>query len=162
MTRKLTVILKVTTVKHWRNSNSPLWQKTLFLNRHFAYIVIIVFAALFGSGLDLFFVKYGFYEFPFRPFPHLFSINIAFTLCVLPFITFLYLVLMKKMNRLERWIVILIISFLAPLGEIISEAWGLFIHSEKWSHYYSVIGYFLYLVFVSKIFFWLSEKTLRN
>lgn len=119
------------------------------------------FAAVLGSLLDLYFVKNGLYEFPLRLFPHLFSINIIFTLCALPLLTLFHLIIMKKINTLERWLVILIISFLAPLGEMISERCSLFIHSERWNHSYSFIGYFIYLIIAWNLFQWLSEKSLH-
>ncbi|WP_407657969.1 CBO0543 family protein [Lederbergia citri] len=142
----------------WKNLNSQQWQRILSLNRYNAYFIIIIFAILIGSSLDLYFVKNNYYEFPIRPFPNTFSINIGFTLCILPAVTWLYLFIMKKINRLERFIVIIMICFLVPIGEQVSEHLGLFLHSEKWKHSYSSIGYFLYLIIVWKIFQWMYKK----
>lgn len=145
-------------MKPWKSLNSPRWQKILSLNRFNPYFFTILLAILIGTLLDLYFVNNNYYEFPIRPFPNIFSINIGFTLCILPVATLLYLFIMKKINRLEKFIVILIICFLVPLGEHVSEHLGLFLHNEKWNHSYSFIGYFLFLIIVWKIFQWMDKK----
>ena len=139
-------------MKHWKNSNSRQWQKILFSNRRIPYFVTIATAALLGTFLDFFYVSNGYYEFPIRPFPNIFSINIAFTFCILPMLTWLYLLSMMKINKLERFIVILMICFIVPIGEMISEELGLFRHGDSWNHSISFIGYFLYLIIIWKLF----------
>ncbi|MCR2820947.1 CBO0543 family protein [Lederbergia panacisoli] len=142
----------MTIVKHWKSSNSRQWRKLSYLNRHSPYFVTIAIAALLGTFLDFYYVSNGYYEFPIRPFPEVFSVNIGFTFFILPFMTWLYLLLMKKINKIERLIVILMICFLVPLGEMISEKFGFFSHANTWNHSSSFIGYFLYLIIIWKLF----------
>jgi hypothetical protein len=111
-----------------------------------------MFAMLLGTYLDLYFVGKNLYEFPVRPFPKLFSINIAFTLVILPLLTCIYLYIADKMTRLGRFVFTFFLSALVPFVEKLSVHLGLLNHSEHWSNYYSFIGYFIYLVVTWRIF----------
>ncbi|WP_304625746.1 CBO0543 family protein [Sporosarcina sp. JAI121] len=75
---------KVNIVKHLKNSRLPLSRKRRFSRNAFLYLPSVLLASLLGTYLDLYFVGKRLYEFPVRPFAEIFSINIAFTLIVLP------------------------------------------------------------------------------
>ncbi|KAB7705629.1 hypothetical protein F9802_13950 [Bacillus aerolatus] len=146
------------TVKHLKNSNLPQWPRRRFLFNIASYFPAILLASWLGTYLDLYFVGEKFYEFPLRPFPGVFSINIAFTLLGLPFLTWAFLFLMNKMDRWKRWMFILLLSLAFPAVEKLSEQWGAFRHSDKWSHSYSLCGYFLFLVIVWQVFKWTNRR----
>nr|WP_283247409.1 CBO0543 family protein [Lederbergia citrea] len=128
-----------------------------FLVSKLSYITTILFASLFGTYLDLYLVGKNIYEFPIRPFPTIFSINIAFTMAGLPFLTWMFLFVMNRINRWKRLVLIFTLSIICPAIEKMSEHFGLFFHSEKWSHSYSFFGYFLFLIIVWSVFKWCNR-----
>lgn len=107
---------------------------------------------LIGTYLDLYFVGRKMYEFPLRPFPNIFTINIAFTLFILPCSTILFLMLMRKMNFLNRLVFTLCLSLIAITVENVVEQWGFFRHSSSWNHYYSFTGYLIYFYLIWTLF----------
>ncbi|WP_449622470.1 CBO0543 family protein [Robertmurraya sp. Marseille-Q9965] len=119
---------------------------------------VVLFATLIGTYLDLFFVGRGLYSFPNRPFPTIFSVNIAFTLIVLPLIVLLFLYICDKLTKRNTFIFILLIGLLASVLERIAEDLGLFIHSSSWNHIYSCVGYSLFMWFVYAFYQWMKKS----
>lgn len=143
-------------MKPLKNLNSqPLPKKQSFFKNQL--VTIYLLACVIGTYLDLYFVGKGFYSFPSRLFPDTFNINIVFTLGILPLFTFLLILAMKKMSPFTRWSFILVTSIIIAFIEVISERFGVFIHTEQWKHYYSLIGYFIYIVFMWNFYKW-QEK----
>ncbi len=117
-----------------------------------------VLASLLGTYFDLYFVGKGLYQFPHRLLPEIFSINIIFTLIVLPLLTMVFLYCLSQVNRWRRAGIILFVSLLMPISEKLSERLGVFVHSDKWMHLYSFFGYLLFLTIISEIYFWLKKR----
>ncbi|MEH7106752.1 MULTISPECIES: CBO0543 family protein [Bacillaceae] len=136
------------TVKHLNGSKLPqLPKKRLtFWNKN--YVVCAIIATFIATYLDHYFVTKGIYEFPFRPFPELFSFNIGFTGIILPLFIIVFLHILSQVNNWGKAGIILLISLLVPIFEKLSEEFGLFIHSENWQHSYSIYGYLLFLMFI--------------
>ncbi len=141
-------------MRHLKNSNSLQSPKRRFSRNVSIYLPAIVVASLLGTYLDLVFVGIDMYEFPIRPFPDVFSINIAFTLLILPFFTWLFLFIAAKMSKWGRLVFILLLSILASAMEKMAVRWGFFYHTDQWDHSYSFVGYFIFLVLIGKIFKW--------
>lgn len=134
-------------MKHLESSSSPLLPKRQSSRN--SYVPTVIFASLLGTYAELFFVGKGYYEFSVRPFPYIFSINILFTLIVLPLFTWVFLYLANKMvSGWERLVFMIFLSLLASIAERVAVRLGLLATSEQWSHYYSFFGYFLFLVLV--------------
>ncbi len=120
----------------------------------YTYLPVMIFSSLVGTYADLIMVKQQFYTFPVRPFPHLFEINVAFTLLLLPIGTGLFIFLMERVGNALRTLLMLVLGLLMPLVEQFAEDMGWFVHTPEWSHSYSFIGYifFLYLIWKSHLF----------
>ncbi|MEH7119312.1 CBO0543 family protein [Neobacillus vireti] len=118
----------------------------------------MVLASLLGTYCDLYFVGKQFYQYPFRPFPDIFSINIAFTLILLPIMTLMVLRSIAQLSNGGKAGVILLISLLMPILERLTELLGLFTHSEDWKHLYSFFGYGLFLTIVMLFHEWMRKK----
>lgn len=119
-----------------------------------AYVSTILFATLIGTYLELYFVGKEFYDFPKRPFPEVFSINISFTIIGLPLFVFLFLYLAEKVTPFIRVLLIITISLFAPAIEMQAELLVFFHHNESWNHFYSFFGYFLFLIIVWRFYQW--------
>ncbi|WP_425445446.1 CBO0543 family protein [Virgibacillus ndiopensis] len=146
------------TVTRWRGSNSQSSQKKSFYTKisdKKAILCTILFSTLIGTYLDLIMVGNGLYSFPNRPFPTIFSINILFTFVILPVLTVSIIYLFKKLTTLLRLGFVLIIFFLLPFIEHLSEFFGVFIHSNDWHHLYSSFGYTFFIVIIWKFYTWL-------
>ncbi|KAA9014613.1 hypothetical protein F4V44_23350 [Niallia endozanthoxylica] len=117
-----------------------------------------MFASLIGTYLDLYFVGKGMYEFPSRPLPELFAINIGFTLVGLPASVILLLYFLSRLNKWGKLTVILLVSLLMAVFEKFAEALGFFQHGEEWKHLYTFIGYFLFLIITAGFFRWLKRE----
>ena len=141
-------------MKRLKGSKSPRLPKQRSLRSGTLYLPAILFASLLGTYLDLYFVEKNFYAFPLRPFPEVFSINIVFTLIVLPLLTWIFLYLVDKMSRLSRLIFILFLSALVPFFEKKSIELGYLYQADQWDPLYSFIGYFLFFVLIWKVFRW--------
>ncbi|MBV7506947.1 hypothetical protein KW850_16920 [Bacillus sp. sid0103] len=115
-------------------------------------------ASLLATYLDLFFVGKHLYQFPKRPLPTIFSINIAFTLVVLPVLVFVFLWVMDQVNKWGKAGLIVFISLLVPIMEKLAEVMGLFKHSENWEHLYSFFGYLLFLTTIYVFYFWIGKR----
>lgn len=141
-------------MKRLKTLSSRQSPKRQFSRNAFLYFPAILFATLLGTYLDLLFVGKKLYEFPIRPFSEIFSINIAFTLIILPILTGVFLYLCDKMPKWNRLVFILFLSVIVPIIEKMSVKWGFFYPKDQWNHIYSFIGYFLFLVLIWKIFEW--------
>lgn len=108
--------------------------------------------------LKMYFVGKGTYMFPHRPLPAIFSINIGFTLVVLPLLVAVFLRMMTQVNPWGRAGIIFFVSLLAPIFEKLAEVGGIFIHSEKWSHLYTFFGYLVFLTVIYWFFHWTKTK----
>jgi len=109
----------------------------------------MVLASLLGTYLDLYFVGKQLYQFPMRPFPEIFSINIAFTLLGLPILVMIFLRCISQVNKWGKAGVILFTSLLMPIFEKLAEVLGLFVHTEGWQHFYTFFGYLLFLTIIT-------------
>ncbi|MCL6574220.1 MAG: hypothetical protein K6T88_21495 [Bacillus sp. (in: Bacteria)] len=99
------------------------------------------------------------YQFPLRPWPEIFSINIAFTLIVLPILVFVYLQIINQVNKWGKIGIILFLSLLMPIFEKSAEQFGWFVHSEEWTHLYSFMGYLLFFLFIYSFYHWMETST---
>ena len=97
-------------VKRWKNSSSLQSPKHRFSRKVILYLPALLVASLVGTYLDLFLVGRRLYTFPMRPLPDVFSINIAFTLFILPVLTWIFLLIIEKMPVWGRPIFILLLS----------------------------------------------------
>jgi len=127
------------------SSLQPLQKKRL----SFSYLACMVLASLLGTYLDLYFVGKQLYQFPKRPFPEIFSINIAFTLLGLPILVMIFLRCISQVNKWGKAGVILFTSLLMPIFEKLAEVLGLFVHTERWQHFYTFFGYLLFLAIIT-------------
>ncbi|WP_052400699.1 CBO0543 family protein [Oceanobacillus jeddahense] len=144
------------TAKQWKKSSLPsLQKKQSFSDRskkRQAYVIAALFSSIVGTYLDLFFVGIEMYHFPMRLFPEIFTVNIAFTLLILPVSIILFLYVADRMLFLPRCIMILTISTAIIFIEKAAEKLGGFIHHPDWNHTYSFFGYMLFLVIVWRVF----------
>jgi hypothetical protein len=118
----------------------------------------MLLASLLGTLLDLYFVGKKFYEFPIRPLPEFFSINIGFTFVVLPIFVLFYLITMNQVNKWGKMGLTLLISFLMPIFEKLAEVCGMFAHTSDWKHLYSFFGYFVFLSILFIFDQWLEKQ----
>ncbi|EKN65290.1 hypothetical protein BABA_20881 [Neobacillus bataviensis LMG 21833] len=109
-------------------------------------------ASLLGTYLDLYFVGKDLYQFPMRPFPEIFSINIAFTLVGLPLLVLIFLRTVSQVNKWGKAGIILFVSLLMPIFEKLAEVLGLFVHADGWQHLYTFFGYLLFLTIITLFF----------
>ncbi|HET7580082.1 MAG TPA: CBO0543 family protein [Bacillales bacterium] len=123
-------------------------------NHRTAVIITVLFAALIGTYLDLIFVGKQMYAFPKRPFPDIFTINIAFTLIILPLCTFIFLEIVKNLRWPSTMVLIVFLGILISVTEHFTENWGLFVHGQAWHHFYSFLGYVLFMGWIYKIYRW--------
>ena len=144
------------TVKHLKGSSSqPLPKKPSGIRR---YMPAMLLASLLGTYLDLYFIGKGMYYFPIRPFSAIFSINILFTLAVLPIFM---IPLLKIMQSLKGWIkgtFVLSISLVMAALEKLAEDMGMFVHSENWHHLYTFLGYSVFIGLISAFHGWINRK----
>ncbi|WP_338036768.1 CBO0543 family protein [Neobacillus thermocopriae] len=145
-------------VRPLNDSKSLLLQKRrlTFLNKN--YVICAVFASLIGTYLDLYFIGKGVYWFPIRPWSNIFSVNLWFTLVILPVFVIVFLHYVTQIHPRGKAGMILFISLLMPIMERLSEMFGWFAHSEKWEHIYSFFGYMLFLSFIYGFYLWLEKE----
>ncbi|HWO75282.1 MAG TPA: CBO0543 family protein [Bacillus sp. (in: firmicutes)] len=149
------------TVKQLKKSSLPFSPKRSYSGKRHnlsAFGSTLLLASLLGTYLDLYFVGKQLYQFPIRPFPEIFSINIAFTLVGLPLFTLLFLYVSNRMTPFKRFLFIFMMSLFVAVFEKQAEALGYFRHSDEWKHYYSCIGYFLYMLLIWRFHTWRSNK----
>jgi hypothetical protein len=142
-------------VRPLKNLSLPPSQKKQFFYKN--ELAILLLASLIGTYLDLYFVGKGYYQFPQRLLPDIFPINIVFTLFILPAFTSFLISIVKNRTWLIRWSIFIITSFIIACIEKLSESYGLFSHSDNWRHYYSLIGYFLYMAFIWNFYKWIRK-----
>ncbi|KXH81921.1 CBO0543 family protein [Sporosarcina sp. HYO08] len=104
--------------------------------------------------MELWFVEKNFYTFSIRPFPEIFSINIAFTLLLIPSITFIYLLVAGKMASWLRLIFTIALCAFVPYAEEQAVQYGFLSLGDQWNSYYSSVGYFIFLVLIWKLYKW--------
>jgi len=115
-------------------------------------------SSILGTFLDLYFVEKRLYEFPMRFLPKVFSINIVFTLVILPVFVVFYLYIMDQLNRWGKAGLILLLSLLMPIFEKLSEVLGFFAHSDDWKHIYTFFGYLVFLRMIYAFHQWLENR----
>ncbi|PEK57934.1 CBO0543 family protein [Bacillus wiedmannii] len=153
--------LQKTTVKHskqlsWQflqRKTSSFEKKSDFL----ALAVTILLSSIIGTCLDAFFVANQMYSFPVRPFSSIFSVNIGFTLFVLPALTVIFIHISKKLSKVSRILFIISIGICASLFEQIAESLGLFVHNTNWNHTYSLFGYMIFHSFIWNVYNWIKK-----
>ncbi|MCM3737189.1 hypothetical protein M3215_15630 [Bacillus cytotoxicus] len=123
-------------------------------NNYKAIVSTIIFSSLIGTYLDLLFVSIQMYDFPARPFPHIFTINIAFTLFILPICTALFVRIMTMLPTYSKIVFIILIGLCMSVSERFAEQLGWFVHGETWRHSYSLFGYMIFLIFIWKFYRW--------
>jgi hypothetical protein len=120
-----------------------------------SYVPAMIFASWMGTYADLIMVNKHLYSFPVRPFPHVFTINIAFTLVLLPVGTAVFLFCAQRISTVLRALLIVALSIVMTFVEPLAERLGLFVHSDEWHHLYTFFGYLVFLSFMWKIHQWL-------
>ncbi|WP_243503726.1 CBO0543 family protein [Cytobacillus oceanisediminis] len=144
------------TVKHLKGSSSqPLPKKPSGIR---TYMPAMLLASLLGTYLDLYFIGKGIYYFPIRPFSAIFSINILFTLAILPIFMIPLLKIMQSLKGWLKGIFVLSISLAMAALEKMAEAMGLFVHAEDWHHLYTFLGYSLFIGLISAFHGWMNGK----
>jgi hypothetical protein len=128
----------------------PFWNKD--------FIPAMILASVIGTFLDHYFVKSQLYEFPFRPFPEFFSVNIIFTFLGLPIFVMVFLHYMTRVNSWGKAGLIIFLSLLMPILEKFAEVCGLFVHSRDWKHIYTFAGYLIFLTTIYLFHQWLEKK----
>jgi hypothetical protein len=117
----------------------------------------MVLAALLGTILDTFLVCMQLYEFPIRPLPGIFSINIFYSFIGLPIFVFIFLCTISQVNKWGRVGTILFVSLLMAIIEKLAEVLGLFAHSARWEHLYTFLGYLFFLTVISFFHDWFDK-----
>ena len=144
------------TVKHLKGSSSqPLRKKPSGIK---SYMPAMLLASLLGTYLDLYFIGKGMYHFPNRPFSAIFSINILFTLAVLPIFM---IPLLKIMQNLKGWLkgmFVLSISLAMAGLERMAEDMVMCVHAENWHHRYTLWGYSLVIGLISAFHGWINRE----
>lgn len=142
--------MNVSSLRHLLKRRFPFWNKD--------YIPAMVLSAVIGTFLDNYFVKQQLYEFPYRPFPELFSVNIVFTLLGLPVLVMILLHNMKRINLWGKAGLIIFLSLLMPILEKLAEVCGLFVHSSEWKHLYTFAGYLVFLTIIYLFHQWVEKQ----
>ncbi|HDR4419570.1 TPA: hypothetical protein QCP59_000302 [Bacillus cereus] len=135
-------------------------RKTSFFekkNNLFSLVVTILLSSIIGTCLDTFFVAKQIYSFPVRPFSSIFSVNIGFTLFVLPILTAIFIQISKPLSAVSRILFIISIGICASIFEQVAERFGLFIHSVDWNHTYSLFGYMIFFSFIWKVYYFIKK-----
>ncbi|WP_142344662.1 CBO0543 family protein [Bacillus cereus] len=126
-------------------------------NNFLALLVTVLLSSIIGTCLDAFFVHTQIYSFPVRPFSSIFSVNIGFTLFLLPILTIIFIQISKTLSAVSRTLFIILIGICASIFEQVAERLGLFVHNEHWHHTYSLFGYMIFLTFIWKVYRWLPK-----
>ncbi|MCH4568067.1 CBO0543 family protein [Bacillus sp. ES1-5] len=122
-----------------------------------ALTVTTLLSSIIGTCLDAFFVAKQMYSFPVRPFSSIFSINIGFTLFVLPILTMIFIQISKTLSTVSRILFIVSIGICASIFEQVTEKLGLFMHSVDWNHTYSLFGYMIFFSFIWKVYHFIQK-----
>ncbi|PAE23929.1 hypothetical protein CHI10_15840 [Bacillus sp. 7894-2] len=116
----------------------------------------MLLASLLGTYLDLYFTGKGMYAFPIGPFSGIFTINILFTLAVLPIFMIPLLKIMESLKGRFWGIFVLAISIAMAAAEKMAESIGIFVHAENWHHLYTFIGYCLFIGLIAAFHGWMN------
>ncbi|KYZ65576.1 CBO0543 family protein [Bacillus sp. GZT] len=153
--------LQKTTVKHSKKLSWQFLQRKMFSfekkNSLFALVVTILLSSIIGTCLDAFFVAKQIYSFPVRPFSSIFSVNIGFTLFVLPILTIIFIQISKTLSVFSRILFIVSIGICASIFEQIAERLGFFTHSVDWNHTYSLFGYMIFFSFIWEVYHFIQK-----
>lgn len=149
-------------MKPFKILNWQYLQKRRFLYNEPVYFPAIVFAMLLGMYLDLYFTGMGMYSFPSRPFADVFEIHIVFNLAGLPAFTWFFLWAGIRMNKAGRGLLIVLFSMAGTVLEVLSESLGMFWHAGEWKHWYTFIGYLIFLLIVWNVFKWTNIQEDRG
>ncbi|WP_416825608.1 CBO0543 family protein [Ectobacillus polymachus] len=147
------------TAKRLKKLNLPFSQKKISYSEKKqttskAFVATIIFSCFIGTYLDLLFVGRHLYAFPVRPFPNIFTINVAFTLLILPIFTTLFLWIANILDTFSRILFIVLIGLCISISEQITENVGWFTHSDAWHHSYSFFGYIIFMLLLWKLYRW--------
>ncbi|WP_242308072.1 CBO0543 family protein [Bacillus cereus group sp. BfR-BA-01331] len=126
-------------------------------NDFLALLVTVLLSSIIGTCLDAFFVHTQIYSFPVRPFSSIFSVNIGFTLFVLPILTIIFIQISKTLSAVSRTLFIILIGLCASIFEQVAERLGLFVHSTDWQHSYSLFGYIIFFSLIWKLYTWMQK-----
>ncbi|HDR3492003.1 CBO0543 family protein [Bacillus wiedmannii] len=126
-------------------------------NDFLALAVTILLSSIIGTCLDAFFVAKQIYSFPVRPFSSIFSVNIGFTLFVLPILIIIFIQISKTLSAVSRILFITSIGIFASIFEQVAERFGFFIHSLHWNHTYSLFGYIIFFSFIWKVYHFIQK-----
>ncbi|MCC3357313.1 CBO0543 family protein [Bacillus sp. REN16] len=121
-------------------------------------IITILLGSLIGTYLDLYYVGKGFYSFPMRPFPDVFSIHVGFTLVGLPLMLMIFLFICEKMKFVGKLSSVLFLASIMTAGEKFSEEIGWFFHDSSWKHINSLVGYTIYLSIMLVVYSYFQHK----
>ncbi|WP_435711575.1 CBO0543 family protein [Bacillus sp. 'calajunan'] len=153
--------LQKTTVKHSKKLNWQFLQRKTSSfekkNDFLTLAVTILLSSIIGTCLDAFFVANQMYSFPVRPFSSIFSVNIGFTLFVLPILTAVFIQISKTFSTISRILLIISIGIFASIFEQVAERFGFFIHSLDWNHTYSLFGYMIFFSFIWKVYHFIQK-----
>ncbi|EJV81879.1 MULTISPECIES: CBO0543 family protein [Bacillus cereus group] len=126
-------------------------------NDFLALLVTVLLSSIIGTCLDAFFVHAQIYSFPVRPFSSIFSVNIGFTLFVLPILTIIFIQISKTLSAVSRTLFIILIGICASIFEQVAERLGLFVHNGNWHHAYSSFGYIIFFSLIWKLYTWMQK-----
>ncbi|EOO78410.1 CBO0543 family protein [Bacillus sp. SIMBA_074] len=126
-------------------------------NDFLALLVTVLLSSIIGTCLDAFFVHTQIYSFPVRPFSSIFSVNIGFTLFVLPILTIIFIQISKTLSAVSRTLFIILIGLCASIFEQVAERLGLFVHNGNWHHTYSLFGYIIFFSLIWKLYTWMQK-----
>ncbi|MBT2706831.1 hypothetical protein J7I91_02775 [Pseudomonas sp. ISL-84] len=118
----------------------------------------MLLASLLGTYLDLYYVGKELYDFPIRPLPSIFTINIGFTLLVLPITMILLLKIMQRCKSWLRVLLVLFISLAMAVMEKVAEDLGLFVHADDWNHLNTFVGYCVFIGLVYAFHGWVKRE----
>jgi hypothetical protein len=110
-----------------------------------------------GTLNDLYLVQRGWFEFPSRPMPELFSFNILFTFVGLPAFVIFYLMVMEKINSWGKIGLTLLTSILLTVLEKTAELYGVLVHILQWNHMYSFSLFTVFLIVNYFFYRWLEK-----
>ncbi|WP_088124171.1 CBO0543 family protein [Parageobacillus genomosp. 1] len=142
--------------KKWNWRSSPKTPSFIRTKRAPAYISTLFFASWIGTYLDLYFVGNGWYHFPHRPFPAIFSIDLSFTLIGLPLFVTFFLYVMARLHPWQRGGFLIAMGLFMTWIEKQAETIGWFVHSSEWKHLYSFVGYSLFMAMVWRFYRWMN------
>ncbi|WP_369009381.1 CBO0543 family protein [Desertibacillus haloalkaliphilus] len=116
----------------------------------------MILSSLVATYLDLWLVGKGFFTFPHRPFPEIFTVHIGFTLLIVPIMTVVFIYLFQRGNVVSKSALLMFVALGAALFENVSAYLGLLTLSAEWQSLYSSFGYPLFLLVMSMFHRWMQ------